>query len=163
VALERLAAIADMFLVHDRPIVRPVDDSVVRVVCERELMLRRGRGYAPRPIAVDRMPAGVLALGGHLKTTVALTCMSGTVLSQHIGDLETVAARKAHARAVADATNLHAATPRLVVRDLHPDYASTAAAETLKRMGCSRRRSVSPGTVPAMDRTALFGAVSFCS
>lgn len=130
-AIDRLAAIADAFLVHDRPIVRPVDNSVVRVVCGRELVLRRSRGYAPAPIAVDRMPAGILALGGHLKTTVALTSPGGAVLSQHVGDLETVAARKAHTRIIADTTQLHAAKPYLIVRDQHPDYASSRAAEEL--------------------------------
>jgi hydrogenase maturation protein HypF len=130
-ATDRLAGIADAFLVHDRPIVRPIDDSVVRVVCGRELVLRRARGYAPAPIALDRMPAGILALGGHLKTTVALTVPGGAVLSQHVGDLETVAARKAYGRVIADTTHLHRARPYLVVRDQHPDYASSYAAEKL--------------------------------
>ncbi|MGE0333994.1 MAG: carbamoyltransferase HypF [Gammaproteobacteria bacterium] len=128
-ALERLGGIADLFLVHDRPIIRPVDDSVVRVVCGRELVLRRARGYAPAPIVSDGLAAGILALGGHLKTTVALTQGASVVLSQHIGDLGTTEARTSHTRAVADMTRLHAARPRLVVRDLHPDYASSRAAE----------------------------------
>jgi hydrogenase maturation protein HypF len=130
-ALERLAGIADLFLVHDRPIVRPVDDSVVRVVCDRELILRRARGYAPAPIAAPDLPAGVLALGGHLKTTVALTQATSVVLSQHIGDLETAEARAAHARTAADTTRLHAAQVRCVVCDSHPDYASSHAAEAM--------------------------------
>lgn len=130
-ALGRLATIADMFLVHDRPIVRPLDDSVVRVVCGREFVLRRARGYAPTTIAGEGMPPGILALGGHLKTTIALTSASGVVMSQHIGDLETTAARDAHLRAIGDAARLHAIRPRLVVRDLHPDYASSRAAEAL--------------------------------
>jgi hydrogenase maturation protein HypF len=130
-ALDRLAGIADLFLVHDRHIVRPVDDSVVRVVCGRELVLRRARGYAPAAITVGGISAGILALGAHLKTTIALTSATGAILSQHIGDLETVAARKAHARAITDARKLHAAKPRLAVRDLHPDYASSRMAEAL--------------------------------
>ena len=130
-ALDRLAGIADLFLVHDRPIVRPVDDSVVRVVCGRELVLRRARGYAPAPIAVEDMPSGILAVGGHLKTTIVLTTAGSAVLSQHIGDLETMAAREAHARTIADTTRLHALRPRLAVCDLHPDYASSRAAEAL--------------------------------
>ncbi|MFH1340603.1 MAG: carbamoyltransferase HypF [Pseudomonadota bacterium] len=131
-ALDRLAGVADLFLVHDRPIVRPVDDSVVRVVCGRELVLRRARGYAPAPIAVEGMPSGILAVGGHLKATVALTTAGSAVLSQHIGDLETVAAREAHVRAINDAARLHAIEPQFVVRDLHPDYASSRAAEALE-------------------------------
>jgi hydrogenase maturation protein HypF len=130
-ALDRLAGIADLFLAHDRPIVRPVDDSVVRVVCGRELMLRRARGYAPAPIVVDEIPAGILALGGHLKTTVALTSAGSTVLSQHIGDLETAAARGTYLRSITDLAQLHGVEPQLAVRDLHPDYASSRAAEEL--------------------------------
>ncbi|HVB15952.1 MAG TPA: carbamoyltransferase HypF [Stellaceae bacterium] len=128
-ALERLAGIADLFLVHDRPIVRPVDDSVARVVCREPQILRRARGYAPAPIAVPGIPAGILALGGHLKTTVAVTRPGEIVLGQHIGDLETVEARIAQVRAVADTSQLYAASPRLAVCDRHPDYPSTRAAE----------------------------------
>lgn len=131
-ALDRLAKIADLFLTHDRPIVRPVDDSVVRTICGRELMLRRARGYAPASIAVDKMQAGILAVGGHLKSTIALTCAGGVGLSHHIGDLETVAARRAHARTITDAMELHATKPRLAVRDLHTDYASSRTADDLR-------------------------------
>jgi hydrogenase maturation protein HypF len=128
-ALERLGEIADFFLVHDRPIVRPVDDSVARVVCGRELLLRRARGYAPAPIRVKGVPAGILSFGGHLKNTVALTHADSAVLNQHIGDLETVEARAAHAEAAKDLVQLHREKPILAVRDLHPDYASSRAAE----------------------------------
>jgi len=129
-ALVRLAGIADMFIVHDRPIVRPVDDSVTRVVCGRELLLRRARGYAPAPIMLKGVQSGILAFGGHLKSTVALTHADSAVLSQHIGDLDTIEARAAHTRAAKDLVQLHAEHPVLAVRDLHPDYASTRAAET---------------------------------
>jgi hydrogenase maturation protein HypF len=127
-ALVRLKGIADLFLVHNRPIVRPMDDSVVRVVCEREQILRRARGYAPAPILMDGLSSGILALGGHLKTTVAVTLEDGVLLSQHLGDLETVAARQAHHRAVDDMMKLRGLAPRLVVRDLHPDYATSRMA-----------------------------------
>jgi hydrogenase maturation protein HypF len=130
-ALGRLAGIADLFLVHDRPIIRPIDDSVARVVCGEAQILRRGRGYAPAPIAGAGMPGGILALGGHLKTTVALTRPGEVVISQHIGDLETAAARAVHASIAADTTRLFAAKPRLAVRDLHPDYATSRAAEAM--------------------------------
>jgi len=127
-ALVRLAGLADIFLVHDRPIVRPVDDSVAQVVLGRPQLLRRARGYAPAPVAGD-VPDGVLAFGGHLKATVALTTAGALVASQHLGDLDTAAARDGHRRAVGDLTRLHAMTPRLAASDLHPDYASTRAAE----------------------------------
>jgi len=127
-ALGRLAGVADLFLVHDRPIVRAVDDSVARVVHGRELILRRARGYAPAPINVTGVSEGILALGGHLKTTIALTRKDAVLSSQHIGDLDTAAAREAHARAIADMTALYDTQPRRAACDLHPDYASTGAA-----------------------------------
>ena len=127
-ALARLRGIADLFLVHDRPIVRAVDDSVMRVVCGREFVMRRGRGLAPTQLSVPGAAGGILAAGGHLKTTVALSRNGSVVLGQHIGDLTTSAARAAHARAMGDLARLHAVVPRLAACDLHPDYASTRAA-----------------------------------
>jgi hydrogenase maturation protein HypF len=102
---------------------------VARVVCGRELLLRRARGYAPAPMLLRGVRSGILALGGHLKSTVALTHADSAVLSQHIGDLETIEARTAHTRGTKDLVQLHAEQPVLAVRDLHPDYASTRAAE----------------------------------
>jgi hydrogenase maturation protein HypF len=130
-ALVRLAGFADLFLVNDRPIVRPIDDSVARVVCGRELMLRRARGYAPTAIAIDGAASGIVALGGHLKTTIAMTTPGRIVLSQHIGDLDSAGARASHAGAMADMLGLHAVQARLVVRDLHPDYASSQVTEAM--------------------------------
>ncbi len=127
----RLAGIADQVLGHDRPIMRPADDSVVRVVCARPLVLRRARGYAPEPIQAANTPAGIVAVGGHLKATVAITRSGGFVLSQHVGDLDTVAGRAAHEAAIADACRLFDVRPRLVARDLHPDHASSQMAEAM--------------------------------
>ncbi len=128
-ALAQLGRVADLFLTHDRPIVRAVDDSVMRIVCGREFVVRRGRGLAPTQLRVPGVVGGILAVGGHLKTTVALTRDDGVVLSQHIGDLTTSSARAAHACAMADLARLHAVEPRLAACDLHPDYASSHAAE----------------------------------
>ena len=127
-ALARLGGIADVFLVHDRPIVRAVDDSVMRIMCGRELVVRRGRGLAPAQLSVPGVAGGILAAGGHLKTTIAVSRNDSVVLSQHIGDLTTSAARAAHARAMEDLAGLHAVEPRLAACDLHPDYASSQAA-----------------------------------
>jgi len=128
-ALRRLGDVADMFLVHNRQIVRPLDDSVARIVCGRELMLRCARGYAPASVAVAGVAAGVLALGGHLKTSIALTGEGRVTLGPHIGDLESVETREAHARTAQDMLSLGGARPRLVIRDLHPDYATSRTAD----------------------------------
>ncbi len=87
-ALKRLEAIADFFLVHNRPIVRHVDDSIARVMMGRELILRRARGYAPLPLRLSKPVPKMLAVGGHLKNTVAMTVRENVFISQHIGDLE---------------------------------------------------------------------------
>ncbi len=151
-ALVRLKGIADAFLVHDRPISRPIDDSVVLVVDrtpennERDetqkrkadqLILRRARGYVPQAIRwSDNSSAGtaqgpILAVGGHLKNTVALLTGNRVLLSQHLGDLSTVEADKAFRQASEDLQRLLQVTPRIIACDRHPDYRSTDFAREL--------------------------------
>ena len=127
-ALTKLRGVADLFLVHDRPIARQVDDSVVAWLPDGPLMIRRARGYAPLPINVKGLAAGTLAVGGHLANTGALSIRDGVILSQHIGDLETLASVQAHRRALTDLQTLFGRASR-VVRDMHPDYASTTTSE----------------------------------
>ena len=127
----RLAGVADRFLIHDRPILRPLDDSIGRIVAGRPQILRRARGYAPLPVVAGDMPPGILALGGHLKATIALSMGSGIVLSQHLGDLETAEAREAYGRAAQDVARLYRTPPRLLARDLHPDYYSSRVAQEM--------------------------------
>ncbi|MFZ0734838.1 MAG: carbamoyltransferase HypF [Candidatus Sulfotelmatobacter sp.] len=126
---ERLKNIADRFLMHNRPIVRACDDSVVRLTRGHVGILRRARGYAPLGIRVHRELPPVLAVGGHLKNTVAIAVGRDVFLSQHIGDLETLEARRAFEGAIADLCRLYSFKPEAVVCDLHPDYASTHWAE----------------------------------
>jgi hydrogenase maturation protein HypF len=125
-----LKNIADHFLMHNRPIVRACDDSVVRLMRGRAGILRRARGYAPLGILVGRDLPPVLAVGGHLKNTVAIAVGRDVFLSQHIGDLETLEARQAFESAIADLCRLYSFKPEAVVCDLHPDYASTHWAES---------------------------------
>ena len=127
-ALERLGGIADLFLVHDRPIVRHADDSIVRIVLDRELMLRRARGYAPLPIPLAQPAAPVLAVGAHLKNTIALASGTNVFVSQHLGDLDSAESNAAFEAAIGDLARLHEIAPAAVVADLHPDYRSTAYA-----------------------------------
>jgi hydrogenase maturation protein HypF len=127
-ALARLAGIADLFLVHNRPIVRHVDDSIVRIVLGRELVLRRARGFAPLPIRCPAPPRPTLAVGAHLKNTVALATGGEVFLSQHIGDLETAPALGAFRRVIGDLERLYAARPEVVAADAHPDYISSRQA-----------------------------------
>ena len=121
----RLKDIADHFLMHNRPIVRACDDSVVRMTRGRAGILRRARGYAPLGIRVNKSLPPVLAVGGHLKNTVAIAVGQDVFLSQHIGDLETLEARHAFERAIDDLCRLYSFKPEAVVCDMHPDYASS--------------------------------------
>ncbi|HEX4666292.1 MAG TPA: carbamoyltransferase HypF [Chthoniobacterales bacterium] len=124
-ALVRLRGLADFFLVHDRPIVRHIDDSIVRVMAGRRMMLRRARGYAPLPVVLNRSAGTILALGAHLKNAVALRLERNVFVSQHIGDLATKQAHDAFTRSIADLPRLYDATPEIVAHDLHPEYLST--------------------------------------
>jgi hydrogenase maturation protein HypF len=124
-ALRRLAGLAEVFLVHNRPIARHVDDSVVRVVLGRELVLRRARGYAPLPISLGESVPSVLAVGAHLKNTVAVSLGRDVFVSQHVGDLETAQALAAFQEVGTRLRQMYDLRPAAVVCDLHPDYLST--------------------------------------
>ncbi len=124
-ALSRLKGVADAFLVHNRPIARHVDDSVVRVMLDREQVLRRARGYAPLPVRVQKELPSALAVGAHQKNAVAVSRGKEVFLSQHIGDLETAEAFTAFEKAASDLASLYEIEPESVVADLHPDYLST--------------------------------------
>jgi len=124
-ALRRLEGIAELFLVHDRPIRRHVDDSVAWVVRGGLRLLRRARGFAPLPVTVAGELPPILAVGAHQKNVVALSVGRQVFLSQHIGDLETPEAQAAFERVIADFLDMYAARPVAVAHDLHPDYAST--------------------------------------
>ncbi len=124
-ALDRLGGIADFFLVHNRPIVRQMDDSIVRVIAGREMVLRRARGYAPLPIDCGGEGPPVLAVGAHLKSAVAISKGANIFLSQHIGDLESAAAHDAFLRETRSVQQLFGSAPQHVACDLHPDYLSS--------------------------------------
>jgi hydrogenase maturation protein HypF len=128
-AVLRLGGIADLFLVHDRPIVRHVDDSVAQMVLGEPYLVRRARGYAPLPVRLKEPAPTILALGGHLKSTVALAIDHDVFLSQHIGDLDGAQAIDTFDRVVRDLLCLYEAEPCAIAHDLHPDYASTQWAE----------------------------------
>lgn len=130
-AVERLKGIADCFLVHNRAITRHVDDSVVRVLLGRELVLRRARGYAPMPVPLPTDARPTLAVGAHLKNAVAIAVGHEAFISQHIGDLETVQASAAFNRVVQDLQHLYDIKPEVVACDAHPDYLSSQAAQEM--------------------------------
>lgn len=128
-ALDRLKNIADLLLVHNRPIVRHVDDSIVSIRMQREQILRRARGYAPLPIHLNTPLKTVLSVGAHLKNTIALTIQNTVFTSQHIGDLETPKAYEAFEKVITDFKNLYDISPEAIACDLHPTYLSTQFAQ----------------------------------
>lgn len=131
-AYQRLHNIADLFLVHNRPIVRHVDDSIARVLVDRVQILRRARGYAPLPIDMGVQVPVTIAVGAHLKNTVGIATGNLAFLSQHIGDLETAASYKAFLNSLKDLPRLYELAPKQVVHDLHPGYLSTIHAKSLE-------------------------------
>lgn len=128
-ALGRLSGIADLFLVHNRPIARHVDDSIVRIVNGSEMVLRRARGYAPLPVRMKEESGTILAVGAHLKNTIALSTGRNVFVSQHIGDLETPQSVQAFEEVWSSIESLYHAQPVKVIRDMHPDYVSSKHAE----------------------------------
>ena len=110
-AVDRLRGIADLFLVHNRPIVRHVDDSIVRVVLGREMLIRRARGYAPLPVLLQEPTAPMLAVGAHLKNAIGINVGRSFFISQHIGDLETMQATDAFERVIAAFRDLYRVEP----------------------------------------------------
>lgn len=130
-ALLRLGEIADIFLVHNRPIARPVDDSTTRVMMGHQTILRRARGYAPMPIKLKKPIPSTLAVGGHLKNTIAISRGRQVFISQHIGDLVTRQAYDSFVRVIKSLSNLYDLKPQQVSCDKHPDYFSTGYAVDL--------------------------------
>jgi hydrogenase maturation protein HypF len=125
-AQERLAGVADAFLHHDRLIARPADDSVVRVIAGLARPIRLGRGIAPLELELPRpVPRPLLAVGGHLKTTVALAWDRRIVVSPHIGDMGTLRSEQVFAQVAADLQRLYEVRAEVVLSDAHPDYATT--------------------------------------
>jgi hydrogenase maturation protein HypF len=131
-ALERLGGIADLFLLHDREIVSRYDDSVVRVVCDEAVFLRRARGYAPLPLELPvPAPVPLVAVGPHLKNTFTLAHGAAAYVSQHIGDLENLETLTHFEDSLDRFQRLFRIRPEAVARDLHPGYLSTRVAAEL--------------------------------
>ena len=131
-ARTRLGHIADAFLTHDRPIHMRVDDSVVRVVRDRPVPVRRSRGFAPQPVTTAwGFPRHVLAVGAELKNTVCAAKGQHAFVSHHIGDLENYETFRSFVEAIAHLGRLFDVTPQAVAHDLHPEYLATKHAREL--------------------------------
>ncbi len=127
-ALERLGAIADLFLTHNRPIETRTDDSVVRATGRRltPLLIRRSRGYVPASVPLPvAAPRAILACGAELKNTFCLARGERAWVSHHIGDLENYETLQSFSEGIEHLGALFGVAPEVVVHDLHPEYLST--------------------------------------
>lgn len=128
-AESRLSHVADAFLHHDRPIARPADDPVYRIILGAPRPLRFGRGNAPVELDLPLpLPRPVLALGGHLKNTVALGWGARAIVSPHLGDMDAPRSLALLEQVAADLQTLYGVRPESVVCDAHPGYATTRLA-----------------------------------
>ncbi|WP_405860838.1 carbamoyltransferase HypF [Streptomyces sp. NBC_00090] len=124
-ALTRLAGLADAWLLHDRPIHVPCDDSVVRVCDGEPIVLRRSRGYAPLPLTLPVEVVPALAVGGDLKNAFCLGKGDKAWLSAHIGDMDDLATQLAFTSAERQLESVTGVRPGLLAADRHPAYRST--------------------------------------
>ena len=126
-ALADLGSIADLFLLHDRPIAGPCDDSVGQVHRGQLRLFRRARGFVPAPLLVERrrVPAGILALGGELKVSIALSRESEVIAGRYLGDLVDPVTRDAFLADIDHLLHLTGVEPAVIAHDLHPDFVTT--------------------------------------
>lgn len=130
IALEKLSALADAFLLHDREIYQQCDDSVVRVTDEEMLPVRRSRGYAPFPIELPfEFRKQILAVGGELKNAFALGKANYAVMSPHIGNMESLETLCSFENCLGQMRRLFEIEPEIVASDLHPAYLSSVWAQ----------------------------------
>jgi hydrogenase maturation protein HypF len=130
-ALQRLGEIADLFLMHDRDIETRCDDSVARIIGGRPTVLRRARGYVPRPVAVTtRFETPVLACGALLKNTFCIGTGDAAYLGPHIGDLENLETFRSFEESIARMERFLRVAPAVIAHDLHPEYLSTVYARS---------------------------------
>jgi hydrogenase maturation protein HypF len=129
-ALVRLRGIADAFLVHDREIANRCDDSIARVICGAPAVLRRARGWVPRPIPVPvPFPEPVLACGAQQRNAVCLGVGDLAFPGPHVGDLETPEAFDAFCEGIERLERFVGVRAEVLACDLHPDYLSTRYAQ----------------------------------
>ncbi|MBA2659369.1 MAG: carbamoyltransferase HypF [Nitrosospira sp.] len=123
---ERLGNVTKVFLHHNRPIARPADDPVMRIIAGKPRLMRAGRGIAPVEFDFpDAFERSLLAVGGHMKNTVALGWDRRAVLAPHIGDLDAPRSLAVFEQVIADLQRLYGVIPQVIVCDAHSGYASS--------------------------------------
>uniref|UniRef100_UPI002714B986 Kae1-like domain-containing protein n=1 Tax=Anaerotignum sp. TaxID=2039241 RepID=UPI002714B986 len=133
-ALAHLKQVADYFLVHNREIMTPIDDSVVKVLNEEVLISRCGRGYAPMALPLDT-PFEIVSLGGNQKASVCFIHKGIAHISQYLGELHFLDACNEYIGVLHRLSHLLNAHPQFIAHDLHPNYFSTQYAKKLEKRG----------------------------
>ena len=133
-SLEKLQGVYDYVLEHNRSIVNGCDDSVVMVVDDQEVILRRSRGYAPASITLPkRLIENVLALGANQKSTVAIGFDDQVILSPHICDLDSIGSVEYFRKNIESLERIYNFSPTLIAHDKHPNYESTKVAKEMSQ------------------------------
>ena len=131
-AVKKLGRIVDYFLFHDRRIAHRCDDSVLRVQGEKQVFIRRSRGYAPAPVILKRKSKRcVLGLGGELNNTACILLRDKAFISQHIGDVENIETRDFLEQASRHLIRLTNSKVEAVTCDLHPKFTTTNLAKRI--------------------------------
>jgi hydrogenase maturation protein HypF len=134
-AIRRLKPLADYFLLHDREILQRCDDSITRFQHNKARIIRRSRGYVPRPVFLKKpLSKKILAVGAELKNTIALSRGNTVFLSQHIGDLDNPSAYTFFEDSIEHLKSILEIEPELIACDLHPEYLSTKWAKKQNRL-----------------------------
>ena len=133
-ALDKLKNICDFFLIHDRDIYSRYDDSVIKIVDGKEMIIRRARGYAPYPVKFDKNIGNkiILAVGAHEKNTFCFLKNNYGIVSQHIGDLDSIDSLEFFKSTLKNYKKLfNINSINIVAYDKHPDYTSTKFAKKI--------------------------------
>jgi hydrogenase maturation protein HypF len=130
--LDRLGDVADAFLMHDREIYRQVDDSIVHIIDDQSVLLRRARGYVPTPILMaESCQSDIFAAGADLKNTFCFVKQNQLICSEHIGDLENAEVYHHYIDSIEHLRGLFEVKPKVIACDLHPGYLSTQHAQAM--------------------------------
>jgi hydrogenase maturation protein HypF len=124
-AFKNLSTIADYFLVHNRKIEIPIDDAVVKVMMEKEILIRPGRGYSPQIFLIEEKNtkgAEILALGAMQKSTYALIKNGYLSLSEYHGDINDYECAKKYKNSLGKLLSIYKGNPEIIARDLYPNY-----------------------------------------
>ena len=146
-AYSRLNGLVDAFLFHNRAIHNRVDDSVVRMIDDKERIIRRARGFVPEPLDVDLEVDGIFATGAELKNCFCVGKGHQAIMSQHIGDLKNYETYNFYTEAAQRFMHLFRVEPAYVVSDMHPDYLSTKFARNFLAQKSSNKQRQRNGNI----------------